>query len=303
MSSRLPRTLALAATGLLLAAVVVHADVSPTRASTTYGVDYAISAPMTQGSYVTNGALIETFDSAAEEVACASVAIGTITGDCRTDPPRDYGGASTSTAVPTSGGTGTVFATTTHPDLEFTLDLTTPARYLGLWWSAGSGGNELTFYDGEDELLSLSTNDLITLLGDSPVAAQPYGSTGTIAATDGTEYTRHHFFGNPRGYPSTSPVAPSTMLAHEPFVYLHIFSVGGLTFDRVVFTGGGFEFDNLVVSALDQVPASDLVRVGSVDSQIPPPPTAPPTTTPTTVTPPSTPPPAPSDRMMPRFAG
>ena len=58
----------------------------------------------------------------------------------------------------------------------------------------------------------------------------------------------------------------------EPFVYIHIFTSGGLTFDSVVLSGtDGFEFDNVVVSTQTQTPIDSLVRIGSIVSLVDPP--------------------------------
>lgn len=256
-----------------LGAVVLAASVpvllgteSPVTA-TAYGVTYYISPPLVQNSYVTTGAVLESFDSGTSGNSCAgTVPIGVITGTCQFSNGFLYGGATTRSSSPVAGGASTIYATGGGGSPTITFTFNGARRYLGFWWSAGSPTNTVKFFNGADEVLSLTTADLITLLGSS---SGTFGSTGSVTAVNGATYVKHQYFGHPRGHVQASPVARSSVTNNEPFTYLHVFTSGGLTFDKVTFSGAGFEFDNLVVSDVAQTPAPDLVSVGSITGTMP----------------------------------
>lgn len=256
-----------------LGAVVLAASVpvllgteSPVTA-TAYGVTYYISPPLVQNSYVTTGAVLESFDSGMSGNSCAgTVPIGVITGTCQFSNAFAYGGATTQSSSPVAGGTSTIYATGGGGSPTITFTFNGARRYLGFWWSAGSPTNTVKFFNGADEVLSLTTADLITLLGSS---SGTFGSTGSVTAVNGATYVKHQYFGHPRGHVQASPVARSSVTNNEPFTYLHVFTSGGLTFDKVTFSGAGFEFDNLVVSDVAQTPAPNLVSVGSITGTMP----------------------------------
>ena len=258
---------------VMLGAVVLAASVpvllrteSPV-AATAYGVTYYISPPLVQNSYVTTGAVLESFDSGTNGSSCTgTVPIGVITGTCLFSNAFAYGGATTRSSSPVAGGTSTNYATGGGGSPTMTFTFNGARRYLGFWWSAGSPTNTVKFFNGADEVLSLTTADLITLLGSS---AGTFGTTGSVTAVNGSTYLKHQYFGHPRGHTQASPVARSSVTSNEPFTYLHVFTSGGLTFDRVTFSGAGFEFDNLVVSDVAQTPATDLVNVGSITGTMP----------------------------------
>jgi uncharacterized repeat protein (TIGR02543 family) len=237
--------------------------------ASTYGVSYFISPPLVQNSYVTNGAVLENFDTGTSGTSCAAVRpIGTISGTCSFSNGFAYGGATSETSNPTFGGTSSIYATaggSGTPSISFALNA--PQRYLGFWWSAGSASNTVKFFSGSDEVLTLTTADLMTLLGTAPSGA--FGNTGNVTAEDGSTHVKHRYFGHPRGHVKAAPTAASSVTSNEPFTYLHVFTSGGLTFDRVQLSGGGFEFDNFVVSSIAQTPSTNLVRVGSVTGTLP----------------------------------
>jgi LPXTG-motif cell wall-anchored protein len=252
-----------------------------------FGVDYFISAPLVQGSYVslTSEFIQETFDGYGSGPCPSSLASGAITvtaGVCTVSALNEYGGASSTGATANVDDAGSNYATTGGTGLiEFTMSA--PQRYLGFWWSAGSASNAVTFYSGETEILILTTAEVFALFGSAPTNEVTYlvddistveSNDPSIEATNESAYFKHHYFGNPRGYSSTSPTGAEwnshALAKSEPFVYLHIFSKGGLYFDRVVFSGGGFEFDNFVVSPLAQTPNDSLVPVGGVEGEPPP---------------------------------
>jgi uncharacterized repeat protein (TIGR02543 family)/LPXTG-motif cell wall-anchored protein len=253
-----------AVTGLSLPIIATS---STAVSANTYGVSYFISPPLVQNSYVTNGAILENFDTGMSGASCeTNRPIGTITGTCSYSNGFQYGGATSETSNPIFGGTSSIYATGGGGSPSMTFALKGPQRYLGFWWSAGSASNTVKFFSGSDEVLSLTTADLMTLLGTAPSS---FGSTGSITAVDGSTHVKHRYFGHPRGHAKTAPTANSSVTPNEPFTYLHVFTSGGLTFDKVQLSGGGFEFDNFVVSNVAQTPPTNLIRVGSITGTLP----------------------------------
>jgi len=196
------------------------------------------------------------------------------------------GGATAGATDPTAmvGGSGSNYVYTHSGGVTLTMPAGEPQRYLGFYWTAGSPGNVVTFYSGDTEILQLDTEDLSSNLGTMPVDQASYGSTGTISSTGGTPYVKHHYFGNPQGVSGAAspPVMDASLWWNNstnygpsrissPFVYVHVFGQGGMTFDRVVFSGSYFEIDNIVLSSLSSVaPTSDLVRLGGITGTPPP---------------------------------
>lgn len=260
---------------------------SVTAGTAVFGVDYFISPPLVQGSYVTGPS--ETFNGLGNASCPATIAGGLIgvSGACKTLVQDGAGGAKAgaSDPTPTVGEPGSDYASTSSGG-EMTFTMPEPQKYLGFWWSAGSGGNTVRFFSGDTEVLSLSTDDLNSLLGIRPANEADYGSTGSVTSQDGNStYVKHHYFGNPRGVSGAGspPVMTSSLWVNngtnyvaggviytEPFVYLHVFGQGGMSFDRITFSGWGFEFDNFVVSPLSQSPQGSLVPIGSVTGTPPP---------------------------------
>jgi hypothetical protein len=258
-----------------MTAFVGFSSVGSAAYASTYGIEYYIAAPFVQGSYLTTGVLSEDFDDLPDGDCRGSIGVGIVSGArCNVEPAGDYGGATVEAtdATPTVGGGGVGKYASTDSS-AMTITFADDQRYLGLWWSAGSSGNTLTFYDGDTEVLELGTSELRTVLGTEPAdGGSDWETTGTLESEGGDLYPKHHFFGNPRGYTSTDPAGPSSLVRWEPFVYIHIFTSGGLTFDSVVLSGSdGFEFDNVVVSTQTQTPDESLVRIGSISSPLDPP--------------------------------
>jgi uncharacterized repeat protein (TIGR02543 family) len=125
----------------------------------------------------------------------------------------------------------------------------------------------MKFYSGSTLLLTVTLEDMIRLLGTGPANASAWTSrnnddaANVITALDGTKNRKVWYFGKPRGYESTTPTTISSISANEPFVYIHMFVGGNLTFDKVELSGGGFEFDNLAVSVDAQTPNRRFVLV------------------------------------------
>jgi uncharacterized repeat protein (TIGR02543 family) len=280
-AASLTRRIALFLVSLLLVGLLGAAGTNSPLASASVlnSLKLYIDSPFVQGSYVATPSNTMTFDTSATGLSgCAdNQPTGvTITGTCRVDTVKDYGGASNSADdTPTIRGSGSQFATTAHASNPVVINLTNQSRYLGMWWSAGSAGNTMRFYNGSDLLLTVTLQDMIDLLGTGPAnntdwAARNNDSASNLITTIGTPSATNRkvwYFGNPRGYTDTvagSPIEPtswSTISGPEPFVYLHMFVGGDMTFNKIELSGGGFEFDNLTVSEVAQTPISRLVMV------------------------------------------
>ena len=244
--------------GLAVVISFVALTATPAQAVNNDTLSVYYDAPFVQGSYTTaTGGVQETFDTATTGASCpGTLAVGTMSGACRVDPVGQYGGASTPAgSTPAVGGSGSNYATTVSGG-AMTLTLASASKYFGLWWSAGSNGNTVQFYSGNELLITLTTQTIMSQFGTSP---SPWPGSNNFTAIDGTTYNKGWYFGNPRGYSSTTPSSASTITSNEPFVYLHLFAGGNLTFDRVVLSGGGFEFDNLAVATTPQTVNPRLV--------------------------------------------
>lgn len=228
---------------------------SPSLAVTEdYGVDIYMSAPTVQGTAISSGVTIETFNQwQSGDICPASIALGDVTGDCNVEAVGTYGGATADgdDPTPTTGGVGSNYASTANPSMEITIDLTEPAKYLGLWWSAGSASNVVELYSEGERVAYMSTQTLMNLL-----------TSGAATSVGGTDYDTDDYYGNPRN---------NTLAAEEPFLYLNLYGTGGASFDQIVLSGGGFEFDNIAVSDLPQVPGDGEVGVEFIAGENAPP--------------------------------
>ena len=238
-------TFSLFAVGSLLALPISSAQAAD------YGVHVYMSAPQVQGSPLTSSPTLETFDSYPTGTCPTTLTIGTMEGDCSVSAPGTYGGASSSAKTPFTGGTGTNYATTSGGDQVITITLNKPAKYLGLWWSAGSPSNTIQLFSEGTEVAFMTTAALIAKI-DGPDVTSKNGLT---------TYTNSMYFGNP-----VNSLAPE-----EPFVYLDLYSVGGLLFDSIKLSGGGFEFDNIAVSDLNEPVDGSLVDVNFIPALVDPP--------------------------------
>ena len=217
-------------------------------------VEAYIEAPNVQGSYIaesfTAASLTDDYNSTTGWlVDCpTSGTTGTYSfGSCkilqRVNPTGNvwyqYGGAITSSSVPTTGGAATLqtASAAAYDSNGTTVTFATRKNYLGFWWSAGSYGNTIKFYRG--------STVVATMTGDDVYAALPNNSTTLTALNGNTTYTASNYYGHPIN--TANPRQP-----REPFVYIHVFAVNGFNFDKVQFTttGNGFEWDNLTVANL-----------------------------------------------------
>jgi LPXTG-motif cell wall-anchored protein/uncharacterized repeat protein (TIGR02543 family) len=269
----------LSATGVaLMVAASSNFALSQANAVNLDAVSVYLDAPFVQGSYVAEAAGAGTgftnFNNTSGLGNCGqSLPAGvTLTGTCRVDNVSVYGGASASTddATPTVGGAGSAYATTVNNTDAITISLPSQSRYLGFWWSAGSPSNTVQFLNDDTVLLTMTTSDIIALLGTGPASNTVWDSKNNsdpaniLTAVDANSYRKMWYFGNPRGYSANPPTASSPITRSEPFVYVHMFADGALTFNKIKLSGAGFEFDNLALSEQAQTPAQTLVQVNKI---------------------------------------
>lgn len=211
-------------------------------------IDVYLSAPQVEGSYVSGaGVYVSDFNSG------CTFAMGTLANPCTTRAVSIYGGAETtsSTPVTTTGGTGSNYVSGTDGAIELTM--TKPARYVGFWWSAGSGADTVTFYKNNVELIQITTADIVTLLNNP-----------TVTAINTTAYDSYKYYGNPRlGSGTAAGSGHGGASPDEPFAFLHLILTGGASFDKVVLSGGGFEFDNFTTAELAPEVDPSLAQVKS----------------------------------------
>jgi len=235
------RSILFAVTLALLSVVAV----APAQAATPYGVRIFISAPYVQGPPMSSDRTVENFDTFPIGACPGTITAGTITGDCRVTEADTYGGAASESGAPVTTGTGSRYPTTSST----TIVLTSPQKYLGFWWSAGNPGNTVEFYQNDVLVASMNTSDVITRLADT-----------SQVAVDGSIYPSADYYGNPLGTGGGS----------EAYVFLSLFGQGGTTFDKVVLSGSGFEFDNLTTSPSEITPPGALVDVAFIPGLVEP---------------------------------
>lgn len=230
----------------LLAASLSY--IAPGNASS-QGISLYLSAPYVQGSHVTESVLREDFNTPSTNCTAAT-GVGSVTLSsphaCSIGDTNLYGGATVGpeNSTPTTGGTGTRFLTNSSNTSFVTFTASTPVKYIGVWWSAGSTGNLIELYSGDTLIQSVTTDVILNLIPKSG---------GTVTTVGGGTHPNNNFYGNPR----------SSEAAHQPFVYLNLFLSGGLSANRVVISGAGFELDNLVTSTVEQSTTSSMVFVAS----------------------------------------
>jgi uncharacterized repeat protein (TIGR02543 family) len=267
--------LALALVGVLSFSALTGSPVS--AAPTTSSLTVYLDQPFVQGTYVASGTVVtQDFNSSTlGEGTCPTITGGTFSGDCKVEGAWEYGGAAVSATDddPTVGvsATGRYVSTGGKITISFAQD----QRYLGLWWSAGSAGNSLNFFKDDTLLLTVTTETIMPLLGEAPGwqndddwdrLNKDLGNVISSIGPNPSSYPKVWYFGNPLGYTSNPPTNISSQRSDEPFVYLHMFAGGTLTFNKVELAstnGSGFEFDNLAVSTTAQTPDPRLVLVST----------------------------------------
>ena len=261
----------------LIAALIVALAIPVSTSTPAYAanptLNFYISPPTVQNTYVT-GARIATFNDKAANTACPAewkaddgTSIGTVTAtkadgtlvdpptitECKIRAPDKFGGAVPNAndqpfppdSITTLPATGTNYVGILSGK-TVTLSLTQPESYLGFWWSAGDQNNTVSLFSG-------GSNG--TRVGVFTTATLKQMLTGNVTAVDGNSYRGCQYFGNPRkvdrrtdcaGENSSPPNDPN-----QPFAYIHLVGEGGLEFDTIVFTqgsSGGFEFDNMAIA-------------------------------------------------------
>lgn len=242
------RRLGVFAASLTLMGVALPAQalvLAPQDGQVDNGIDVYMSAPTVQGSFVSGGVL-EDFD-----LGCGSSwAMGSMAGPCAGVPADDYGGASTETGSPTTGGTGSPYGRVASGD-TITVTLTTPASYLGFWWTGGDPGNVFRFYSEGELIAEYTTAAVVDILTQS-----------NLTSENGDTYESDSYMSNPVSAAQTD----------EPYVYLHILAKGDFTFDTFTFTHerevGYFEFDNVVTNTVEVTARDDLVYVSSYGDRV-----------------------------------
>lgn len=240
-----------------------------------------LSAPMVQGTGVTQSVVRENFDaltpgacpntisavsSMVFRVSGSVVASGHVDPACAVldwRPGVDvYSGASTDSATPTFGGTGThamgvpfYASASLANERSITFELSTDAKYVGFWWSGGNDGNIVRFFDSEDNLVAeIDSADISTLLS----------GAGTVPNLATNTYNKSRYYGNPVYFtgPDIKPTTGDPAAANAViFTYLNLFVQGSIEVSKVQFAGRGFEFDNLALSTVEQTPETTMVKV------------------------------------------
>ena len=234
-----------------------------------------LSPPLAQGTTVTGGDITKenfntftTGDCVPLELSMATMTTAPNSGSCSLNTAQNYGGATFDSSAPSFGGAGSRFPATpwydasSNPTKSITFSFANPVKYVGFYWTAGNDGNLVEFLDGNTVIASYSSNDLMTFLGNS--RPSPYPGPLTVKSIDGSTYSKGHYFGNPRGFTSTSPNSASSIEPNYVFAYLNLFLTGTQTANAVRFSGPGFEFDNLAVGTQEHTPDPSLVFTGSV---------------------------------------
>ena len=154
----------------------------------------------------------------------------TATGSMQIKPADQYGGA---------GGIGKYGFTGANGVLS--VDLTTPSKYLGLWFSCANTNNYVDVYSGGNLLATFDTKSLTDIVG-------PKATPNSVLASDGNTYTGNNWYGNPNPPYNANPYAADV----GRFIYAYVnmgLSDPSATFDKIVIRGDYFEFDNLTASS------------------------------------------------------
>jgi LPXTG-motif cell wall-anchored protein len=257
-------------------ALVAVGSVPAASAKSADAVSIYLGAPLVQGSFAagTSGTTTEDFNSFSAGACPTTWAVGTITGVCNISSVLTWGGSSVGadSTTPSVGGDGSNYATTANNTESFTVTLSAPSKYVGLYWTAGSPSNTISFFDGNKKIIELTTASIMELLGTAPIDAADWLTIANDPAaviatgTPGTTYKRAYYFGNPRAYSDNPPTAISTVSGTDPWTYLHLFASGTVEFDSIQFSGGGFEFDNLAVSTSAKTPPASLAPAGFINA-------------------------------------
>lgn len=272
------RSIAPAAAISLLASSLTLVVATPAESSSSFGIDYYVSKPFVPNTYIDLDApttYLEDFD----DNLCTGGSNGlvdspptvswTAAAVCQIEEANQYGGALSTTSSQIVGNmAGALPSTFSRPaNGPITVSFSVPMKYVGFWWSAGSGGNRIDFYKSGQNVLTLTTAEIFNLFGEGKPDAvnRPITSSIKLTFPDSSEFPKGYYFGNPASHTSLTPTTATgaNSAYNEPFTYLHLFANGSFDFDQVVLSGGGFEFDNFVASSVAQTPSTALYKVGS----------------------------------------
>ena len=179
----------------------------------------------------------ETFDSLAPNTALSSPFVTNFGGSAYTGTYTGNINWRTANGVGGAGGTG-VFPLLSTGN-TYSLSLSSPVNYFGLWLSALDSGNQLQFFNGSTLLYTFTATALKSLLGACPAGA---------------------FCGNPN--PRFAGDDPG-----EQFAYLNFYDATA-AFNEVVFSEvgtqpAGFESDNQAVAILAAPPGEPVPEPAS----------------------------------------
>jgi MYXO-CTERM domain-containing protein len=191
---------------------------------------FQLSAPGVQQSAFqgTSSYLTETFDSVGSFGSSGTVGVGTYTatGTMTTVPASVYGGADGTGRYAFTNATG-----------EFTVNLNTPSKYFGMWFSCTNPSNYVDVYSEGTLLATFDTQSLTNILGAKE-------SPNSVLASDGNTYSGAQWYGNP------NPGLNNSDVGRFQYAYINMgVSDPDATFDKLVIRGGYFEFDNMTTSS------------------------------------------------------
>jgi uncharacterized repeat protein (TIGR02543 family) len=226
-------------------------------------VSFFISAPGVEGPPSLSGLTMETFNTASigEKLSGSALAVGNITtsSTCNSNSSGIYIGASvwagavtsTDTPYPSNFNLPASPPNTNYPFADKTqfaypsrgcvaIQLSRAVNYLGLYWAAGSTGNQIRIRSGSTLIASFSTNDLMSIIPTST------SNDPMVTAIGGAQYDIDHYeAGHKDGWDGwRNPPRWS----EQPYAYIHIVAPQGITFDSVELTSAQFEFDNLAIA-------------------------------------------------------
>jgi len=267
--------------GALALLVLPHAV---TQANATAGQTTAamyLDQPFVQGSYVAENypseTSVTTFNDQTPGSACSFndatfTPLYSETFSCSVGTELNYGGASTTSSTPNPGVYPEPGRYGSVGSGGAAITFNTPQTYFGLWWSAGSVGNQIQLLSGNDIVASTSANDV----------ANSLMYTGSVSAQNGDSYATSYYIGQPLDwFPNGEPTdfanqdlsnnyISSQTYAQEPFVFIHFIAEPGVTFDRVNLLAplNGFEFDNFTTSTATGISPAEVGNRLVLQSQL-----------------------------------
>jgi hypothetical protein len=222
-----------------------------------------LDQPFVQGSYVAEDfpseTTVTTFNEQSWNNPCSFNGatlepLYSSNADCKIQTTLNYGAASSTSSTPSPGLFPESLSYGQVGNGGASIVFNTPQTYFGMWWSAGSVGNEVQLLSGSTVVASTSANDVAAVLS----SASPLTSLGNDS------YATRYYIANPVDW--TTVGSPTNFAdqdgdnnyyyqsiftnAQEPFVYIHFIAEDGVAFDRVnlIAPNNGFEFDNFTTS-------------------------------------------------------